>query len=141
MNLELKHLAPYLPYKINPLKIKYFDGIYTLDGLTGAWNVDIRQAMRVTRNVHIETVIPILRPLKEAIIPYDRLPFDEDGNKEPNDLFIDDSGKVAMDFQAGGATISWPIVNMQEYLEGLFKDMFDVFGLIDAGLAIDINTL
>jgi hypothetical protein len=79
--------------------------------------------------------------LSEAVVPYEKLPFYSDGNKESNDLFIDDTGVVAMDFQAGGQIISWSIKSMQEYMETLFENHFDIFGLIGAGLAIDINTL
>lgn len=140
MKIEIKHIAPYLPYKINPLKIKWFDGIYTLDGLTGAWNVDLRQAMMVKRNVHIETIKPILRPLKDKI-KEGKSP-DDTGYIDPNDLFIDHNGNLAIDFSVGGQTISWDIFSIQNYLnEEYFSKHYDVFGLIPAGLAIDINSI
>lgn len=144
--LTLEVLVPYLPYglKINILNYKcdyvgieyaIANGYYIMNnefyitydgGSTGKGVNDFK---------------PILRPLSEAIVPYYKIKPDEEGWKEPNDLFVDYNGNVAIDFKIGGKTISWALIDIQKYMQSLFKDHYDVFGLIEKSLAIDINTL
>lgn len=135
IKLELKHIAPYLPHQ---LKIQTsLNEVYELEGLVR----ENAYLFGLTYPCYIFDIKPILRPMPESIIPYNGLPIDEDGYIEPNDLFIDGNGAVAMDFQAGGQTVSWPIEDMQLFMESLFSKHFDVFGLIEKGLAVDINTI
>jgi len=119
MELELKHLAAYLHLRINPLQIMYNGAIYTLDGLSGAWNVDLRQAMRVTENVHVNSVKPLLMPLSEL--------------KEHFDNY---RAQIYSDFDYYISEIRIGQMDYNEY-EYLFANHFDVFGLIDKGLAIN----
>ena len=111
MKLELKHLAPYLPYR---LKIQYkFDGFE----ICISPMVASMTSNSFAKEIPINTVLsdnksfkPILRPLSDL-------------NDEEN--------------------------NTPEYLQGccysyvtyLISQHYDVFGLIEKGLAIDINTL
>jgi len=138
--LQLSELAPYLPYGV---KIMRPDGktILTLEGMANGLMIFMEDDQPGNTYGDMLGNKPILRPMSEAIIPYNGIPIDEDGYCEPNDLFIDKNGVVAVDFQAGGQTISWPVKDMHSFLASLFKEHFDVFGLIEAGLAVDINTI
>lgn len=138
MKLELKHLAPYLPYELkieapNPKRV-----IHTLIGL------DLKDALiRVDKilendlehfgNVQLdfETIKPILRPLSD-LAEY----------KKKTGLKLSHNSGVFI----GCALRSW---GASDVIEGipyydivkLFENHFDVFGLIEQGLAIDINQL
>ena len=122
MKLELKHLAPYLPYGLNYQ--------YTGNGITkimGSHNIDI---------VNGEVFKPILRPLSdltkeieidgEIFIPYDWIKENIDRHGcyiDYSDMFIE------------------PTEYAYNVVSKLFEWHFDVFGLIEKGLAIDINDL
>ena len=111
MKLELKHLAPYLPYDV---KI-YFE---TLDGRhSDYWTLTSDKIEFCLDNKNK----PILHPLSELTI--------EDA-REHN---YPDEGHLERSLLKGHA--SYEVWN--EYV----KEHFDVFGLIEKGLAIDINTL
>lgn len=111
MTLELRHLAPYLPY-----------------GLMGyATDINISEKITVHNVTHVlfeqEKIKLILRPLSDLNKTIDLSPYfhqcsDMDGGIREN-------------------IFSCPYSDF----ETLFKHHFDIFGLIDAGLAIDINTI
>jgi len=129
MKLELKHLSPYLPYglQISTDDVGE-DWIETVIGLN-------KEAIETSvGNYWDYTVKPILRPLSDLtkeiehkgdrfipIIEYSYLRFKEIAN-----------------YKGGQNTMKFIQVREQDLL---FELKFDVFGLIDAGLAIDINTL
>lgn len=103
MKLELKHLAPYLPY-----------GLRIQDG----WG-DIQKL----RPIHLEetspiVLRPILRPLSD--LEYTKFEFE-------NDEYVID--------KESSSELCW------DEWTFLFENHFDVFGLIEKGLAININTL
>ncbi len=125
MKLELKHIAPYLPFE---LKITYGDG--NID-----WNIMSSNHLSDLGNSDFQQFKPILRPLSDLtkqteadIVEYsdiERVVFS--GN--PSDLyFVNTEEKTYLSDY------------MQAY-EKLLKEHYDVFGLIEKGLAIDINTL
>lgn len=125
--LEIKHLAPYLPYDLS----FYYE---SLDGT--------KQHSWILSNDKIDFALqmqnkPILRPLsdlnKEIII-----------NGEKRQMWLLINGQKAL--QNG------KIENMNGYqydilelsyskIQTILKFHFDVFGLIPKGLAVDINTL
>ena len=127
MKLELKHLAPYLPYGLNwyaedndskeyeelpTVKINLSDEIIEI----GSIEVDIPDLPILDEL----TVLPILRPMSDLV----KNEFEEDLGKwigEYQELHVDD--------------IDYGIV------KNYFKHHFDVFGLIEKGLAIDMNTI
>lgn len=109
MKLEIKHLAPYLPYGLKcyyPEKLP-FSEFFEKKVEQHTAEMGVISMMGVLKGFSK----PILRPLCE--------------------LDVDDE------------------VNTPEYLQGccysyvqkLLSEHFDVFGLIEKGLAIDINTL
>jgi hypothetical protein len=116
MKLELKHLAGYLPYG---LKIQ------------NGWG-DIKTLkyshLDDENNGFITNVMPILRPLSDLIKE-----IEEDFN-----VYSLLSLRSKNDYSNGNPLIlKWSYTD----IETLFKYHFDIYGLIEAGLAIDINTL
>jgi hypothetical protein len=137
MKLELKHLAPYLPYK---LKYQLYGNFPIKEGVENIVEdtrvIDLKNIQRV---LDWETCKPILRPLSdlteeithngEKFVPIDWLEekyFLTDLPEQCARIIEDDR---------------W--VNQSSYMliEQLIEWHFDVFGLIDNGLAVDINTL
>jgi hypothetical protein len=156
MKLELKHLAAYLPYGLklyiecnsefdtngfdhefdeNPI---FIDGIREMTGINyeNSFLPDCIMFKEVTKTnqsrdgyVQIENVKPILRPLSDLDkeITHDGKTF--------NPKFVIDMAFPSERMGLNPATWSHRVVTkLQEW-------HFDVFGLIDNGLAIDINTL
>ncbi|MCL7987674.1 hypothetical protein M8998_06965 [Sphingobacterium sp. lm-10] len=135
--LTLEHLAPYLPYG---LKVKAVLGIRKLKrleiGTDHFFGITYFQDSKKITLPHIKCK-PILRPLSDLTIDWFKENIDQDLegfriNCEPdkNHFSVEVCDKV----------IGWTAISYEEY-RLFFKDNIDVFGLIDAGLAIDINTL
>jgi len=134
MGLEVKHLAPYLPYG---LKLQYVvrekvekTGIMK----TIIHNEDETHPTKVSidwnDSEHIWMFKPILRPLKEIqneIENFENIQYY--GSNYENGQKIDG-------FSFGGI-LTLSIDDFQK----LLSMHFDVFGLISKGLAVDINTL
>lgn len=124
--LELKHLAPYLPYKVG---IEIFN--YKRD-YVGVRYSTINGFYMIKDEVHVNYVggstgksftefKPILRPLSDI----DDDLFEEIGFADEEDFKESvENGDILYNNQI-------KLISMH----------FDVFGLIDAGLAIDINTI
>jgi len=130
--IKLKHLAPYLPYE---LKMVVF--------VRGWGNNHNKEHIRI-KDVGINQIEwlvtstrnkPILRPLSDLKKPMT----DIDGVFIPFDYLIDNT-KVIICENYINKNIS--LLSIKYYdMEKLFQWHFDVFGLIEKGLAIDINTL
>tara|TARA_R110000823_G_C15725246_1_gene479131 strand:+ start:319 stop:678 length:360 start_codon:yes stop_codon:yes gene_type:complete len=119
MKLELKHLAPYLTY--------------------GLKFIDIPEGYNQQRELNIDSFNwlltdgkPILRPLKEMYqveeIMYEFSEYDLE-------LF-----ETSFFILGIGCTNRFSHLNVDQY-NMILKNHFDIFGLIEQGLAIDINTL
>lgn len=133
MKLELKHLAPYLPYGLKIVwqvwfsKTEHRDSTHVMHPMElHNWDVD---------NGYV--IIPIFRPLSD-------LTKEIEVNRE---CFIPSKELSTNKFDAG-YTWNYYAINANnvkllnyEIIEKLFEWHFDVFGLIEKGLAIDINTL
>ena len=172
MNLELKHLAPYLPYG---LKYSVFNKKGKLDLLEIGTNNIYNIITAVNKGVYGGEYKPILRPLsdltKEIEVNGEKfVPLEILGQKHIEDGFFEDGsfgwgqstgGDDEQDYyltvsnnegfylvfdiwcghqDEGGycvdnENIPFPLVEL------FFKWHFDVFGLIEKGLAIDINTI
>lgn len=118
MKLELKHLAAYLPYKLV--------GTWMLSDVLNISQYRRDEERRTTLtedNVKffLNTCKPILRPLSEVS---DSL-FEEIGFADEQDFI-----QTVLDGRI-----------LQINFNKLLSNHFDVFGLIPAGLAVDINTL
>jgi hypothetical protein len=137
--LELKDIAAYLPYglKIDILNYKcdyvgiqyakangfyeLTDGFYVTyhGGSTGKSVTDFKPILRPLSDLFSDKLNPI--PINETkhLYGWDYLWYDVYKNKEPFNLNV----------------LKWAV------LSKLLEWHFDVFGLIDAGLAVDINTI
>ena len=140
MKLELKHLSPYLPYG---LKIKYLltDSIQ-IEQVIG---LGIDFVLTTEDDYSLESIKPILRPLSDL----------------DNEVFIESVSdfefipcEVFEDHISGWCDAYNEWWNLQypnflqmmdscpyEVMQQLLEWHFDVFGLIDQNLAIDINTI
>lgn len=158
MNLEIKHLSPYLPYKL-----KILNGWGDIKTLTYTYLDD-------ENNGFVVGVKPILNPLSdltkeievngEKFIPIEKLLDINSGHKwATSDYLITDNS--VNEYWTGlkdGDTFGYnsefqffyildknyifkKITNQLDLFQKLFEWHFDIFGLIDAGLAIDINTV
>ena len=131
---ELKHLAPYLPYGLK------YKGIFNTYELT-VYN--FKEAVQEGK--------PILRPLSDLkslgdknipinshtinqILGYGEIEFSY--FKGDLDIIHDSDSDQRYD---SDKTISFS--TFETIRTELLKGHYDIFGLIDAGLAIDINTL
>jgi hypothetical protein len=157
MKLELKHIAPYLPYKLKfhqgwsferGIEITLIEldihGMANFSNLNGLWDVrDLRPILRplsdLTKEIEVngEKFVPIDDLSKEFLCPFYKFGEHETGWVG----FVDTS--------FGSTKNNMPIYMDNEIMgecpcfiyQKLIEWNFDVFGLIDAGLAIDINTL
>jgi len=120
--LELKHLAGYLPYELTFLNI-YSKLKLTMNGLTED---------EVYNNSHgymdFQHIKPILRTLSDINKKCDDFGF------VPKDIFNWNDGNND-DYEC---ILEW--ISILDYNK-LLEWHFDVHGLIEKGLAIDINTL
>jgi hypothetical protein len=132
MKLELKHLAPYLPYQLNCMAQGEDKQSFEFQGVSDVTWIDLHEIGRtVCEQYNIEDVFPILRPLSDfegAIIRDIRIDLELSHNQVVEFL----------NFMAGA-------INLKNITYSLFLSLcekhIDVFGLIEKGLAIDINTL
>tara|TARA_B100001146_G_C16196757_1_gene442106 strand:- start:3384 stop:3794 length:411 start_codon:yes stop_codon:yes gene_type:complete len=135
MKLQLEHLAPYLPYGLKCKSTTILFG-HEDNGIYEMGLISMRGVLKGTG-------IPILRPLSDltkdigewgefiTTIDLIRNEFIKiDGSHRNFDYPLTLDGKTC-------GILSLPYWVIQK----LFEWHFDVFGLIEKGLAIDINTL
>ena len=139
MELQIKHLAPYLPYG---LKLQYV--VREKVEKTGIMksiihNEDETHPTKVSIEwgdaEHIWMFKPLLRSLSE-IKNYFQPIFDTD--KEVNEFL---SYETLTPFSIEDLENCLPEYIPYGSFKVLLKHHFDVFGLIEKGLAVDINTL
>ena len=133
MELELKHLAPYLPYKLKLRFMHPYVDHQTIGVLNNIYNCDddVKLSVNYSDDEHIWMYKPILIPLSgfEKVIA--------------KDLMIKFSCKLDVVQEI------WRLIQKEIKLEEISlktynvmcKNHIDFNGLIEAGLAIDINTL
>jgi hypothetical protein len=123
--LEVKHLAPYLPYGLKMYtKAGVWDLVVYKAQAEYKYGVMIGEAMNCG-------VKPILRPLSELKFSKDfilKFGGDNPNNLKMCKLDIDDLVNNGLEFET-----------YYGYYEWLLENHFDVFGLIDKGLAIGHN--
>lgn len=160
--LELKHIAPYLPYK---LKFKTqqnynFYGVRTdvkyliLEGIKG----DMINFIGMWGFYSLHDFKPILRPLSDLtnkinyndkiIIPVIKIAEDfgiKNCKIRTDNTFIHSDNINVYNSKDDNACEFWMSTNISNQywfvMSRLFEFHFDVFGLIEKDLAIDINTL
>lgn len=131
MKLELKHLAGYLPYSLNCLVQGEGKKVFDMQGITDLTDVDLHEIGRtVSEQYDIEDVFPILRPLSDLDIHELR------SNENYPDLEIS-QGSIDKLFKIEiGNDLQCFDISIFEYL---FEKHFDIYGLIENGLAISIH--
>ena len=137
MKLELKHLAPYLPYELKILNGKEYDIVNGIDNKT----VISLFRGHLENFTTIENVKPILRPLSDLT---KEIEFDNEKFTPSKDKYWGmNSFQYHINQFENWESPSAYLNSRAPYglLLVLIKWHFDVFGLIEAGLAIDINTL
>lgn len=124
MKLELKHLVPYLPYgleiEIHNYKIDYVGIKHSI--VTGYYYLNFNPHFTYeggSTGKSFNEFKPILRPLSD-------LTFEE--LREFNFVALPEINYDVENYSYG-------------FMQFCFKNHFDVFGLIEKGIAIDINTL
>ena len=125
--LELRHIAPYISYG---LMCKYIDtfGCKRIGKLTG---MDIGFGISVCHCY--SECIPILNPITN--FNTDKLTEHLLGNNsDAIDIWIDFFNSDSQNKETAILTAPYPVI------EYCFENHFDVFGLINSNLAIDINT-
>ena len=165
MKLELKHIAPYLPYGLqvnandSDLRIKNFTGEISsweyYDTRFNVWN----EYKLESHTVSIGSIKPILRPInsmtKEEAYEFGILAVGE-ADMEDKEIGVgvmklmrdtyptivyqdqeDEEYSVIIQFSSIGVYMSGIAMMSYEAYEWLFKNHFDVFDLIEKGLAIN----
>ena len=132
MKLELKHLAPYLPYSLM-FKHTIIDKTLEMIGVENQPNLRVRliDGLYVCEQ---EILKPILRPMFDLVADKeicDLLNLE----LEPNGLFL--NGWYLLQNSLNAVAISYE--EMQNVLTILYSKHYDVFGLIPVGLAISIH--
>tara|TARA_B110000967_G_scaffold207945_1_gene258606 strand:- start:1616 stop:1966 length:351 start_codon:yes stop_codon:yes gene_type:complete len=116
MKLELKHLAPYLPYALKIQGITHGE-IAELSCCTETSVNITTRSFQYGMWADIFDIKPILRPLSDLVKM----------NKSLYESYL----------MSGCEIDRMPYLSILACLE----NHYDIFGLIDAGLAININTL
>lgn len=130
--LKLEHLAPYLPYglkvKLN-LKVNNIFTVIEMAVFVDGWGIRKKGSggYFTNQNWYIK---PILRPLSD--LTKKDLKYLE--NSDPIELI----GKGCIDVDSATRMMAKENLNNIQYL---CKRHFDIHGLIDDGLAINVNTL
>lgn len=143
MKVELKHIAPYLPYG---LKVASERGIKD-----GTATLNNQAISHIALYVRWNELQPILRPLSDLTKE-----IEHNGEKfvpieELKEIFIKDPKKGCDHYREVMLLMDneWTIQEVEdniqklpfEWVSNLFEWHFDVFDLIEKGLAININTL
>lgn len=153
-SLEIKHLAPYLPYGLN----WYIEGmqgpeIMTMIGLSNGhvifsqMDLEIMDSLDLDEHSALNPHKPALRPLSDLTKEIEHngkkycvmslwysVPIKDEENYKLYGT-IPDYWKTVINVMTRMKFIDYGFVKI------MFEHHFDVFGLIDSGLALDINTI
>lgn len=141
--LELKHLAAYLPYGLKLAKCQMNDD-YEYDWSLPPRIKDLDIAFIKEAIILNDSIKPILRPLgdldKQIPWNFKGVDFGKPVRFSDKGFFRSNTSIPYSDFK----NLTNGYFNMSgqiKMFELLYAHHFDVFGLIDAGLAVDVNTL
>lgn len=136
MKLELKHLSPYLPYKL------YF---LMQDGVTKLIMIGIKDNKVIVFDgfssfIEMSESKPILRPISdlEKIIEIEFSKLDDFKSSEYNSEIIELFCFENISFEVELSTYDLSKLPYK-CIEFMFKNHYDIFGLIEKGLAISIH--
>lgn len=147
MKLELKHIAPYLPFDLMAVKINDGEIVSTpfvIDGLT-ADNYVLPDEL--ASSFYLDSIKPTLRPLSQLVdgrylfevisMQYVNINHADKCVIKNDGVYYGTTRLTSLNYMRPEAAQALPYYVVQYLLE----HHFDVFGLIDKGLAIDINKL
>jgi len=157
MKLELKHLSPYLPYGLNGIDSEHNDLEFKLEGfvvdvhqenaLNPVWYYRGDRSYISPRN-NYEAVKPIMRHLSDLLddINFKQLLVDELISENFRTIYDSGSDMLTLKTSTGYSEIIYMHGELCDectvmIYKFMCKNHYDFNGLIDAGLAIDINTL
>lgn len=128
MELELKHLAPYLPYRVE---------IYQLNAdFRNTFTLDI-EGLRIMEVQGFKYFKPILRPLSD----YKKEIYINGQIINPFEYLVHNTQSIIglnlMGIKMAYGNDSIPLFDANK----LFEWHFDIYGLIAADLALDVNSL
>ena len=152
--MKLEHLAPYLPYGLKVEYNNYRKDIAILKAVHYNKNPNPKKTLLTIRQLNlnyniscfINSVKPILRPLSDLTRDeYFKLS-QKDDKKEFGYWYVKSNAtqKKGIHFEGySSRRISLSRYDLMPYyvLEFLFKNHFDVFELIEEGLAINYNDI
>lgn len=160
MELEFKHIAPYLPYGLKvQVAGEWIDDeesngprIWDVVGIADGEIITHKEGYIANIENEIEDCFPILRPLSDLTDSEVKILFRHKAESGVTvERYCSDLAKeitiTATYKMMGDAFTDFVIcrntVDNVDYwiVEILVSNHFDVFGLIEAGLAIDINTI
>jgi hypothetical protein len=141
MELELKHLAPYLPYKVK-CRSKTTGTVFTITGFNDRKDITTFGDLVMSK---FESTQLLLRPLSDLtneieidgkkLIPIHELIIIADG-------YVSDEENYSYWWYSYINGISQYSVDVHRKIENkLYEWIFDIFGLIKKGIAVDINTV
>lgn len=138
MELTIEHLSPYLPYELR-LWHKGYKGknILECDVPTGIYERPMSSVSMLSVLKEDSFLKPILRPISDLNLEWFQNSID--GDLE-NYLINCEPENKHLSIEVCDKVLGWSALSYEEYAL-LFRSHFDVFGLIENGLAIDINTL
>lgn len=145
MKLELKHIAPYLPYGLK-IKGNTYGEIKTLYGIKGE-SVFIDTLTTPYSWADFSDIKPILRSLSDLTNE-----IEIEGKKFVPKCELDcicrDLEFYSFNFkyftvgnQHKNYGQEYDLIDIYNVMQKLFEWHFDIFGLIESGLAVDIDTL
>lgn len=151
MNIELKHLAPYLPFKLRLKREGYEKKYHMVSSSESAFYSDGVELNKVISDRY-EVFKPIFYPLSSLTKEIEHnggrfVPFDKLFEKNPrinNPIISMQAIGYVFDGQTNWiSTVDGSIQKSCSWwiVQKLFEWHFDVFGLIPAGLALDVETL
>ena len=139
--LEVKHLAPYYSYKLMTDKGELLSMDYSRRNFKSPV-VEIRMGVSQLYDTEfrVNEIKPILRPMSSMVGENGFIMFELlglDFTTQDNDVFVSEEGRVYFEDES-----NFNVQHLKyETVEKLFEHHYDVFGLIEKGLAIDINSL
>ena len=142
MKLELKHLAPYLPYSVK-IAYDYFGGTQEIATLIGVEdrNGETRLQIDTGGSALLKHCKLVLKPISDLslLVIEEFEKYDGKRNRKANEeiinLFCEENGVDEIIENIDLKLLPY------ECIEFMFRNHYDFFGLIEKGLAIDINTL
>lgn len=130
-NLEAKHLAPYLPYG---LKVLYEDTNKQYPLVIHNPTVSMIAGFNITEVLNE----PMIKPLLRRMSDFDKVHNDFDLSTDFETAYYSGTGLEAVFVNTSDKTYLSDIITVSTFL---FENHFDVFGLIEQDLAIDINAI